>query len=150
MKSVKQIKLVEEGIILNVNYSRTLKEMIIAGNYDWINGDIKEKNFPLPTELLGKKITASNKLFHFNRSISSENAISEMNKAGYRPATLAELLALGEAYPEQQKEFPIVALGSIWCRTVPGFGFVDFERRLGLAWFGIGWEYNYRFLAVRK
>jgi undecaprenyl-diphosphatase len=71
--------------------------------------------------LYWKKIWSSwnliGKLFHFNRDISSEDAIAEMDKDGFRPATLAELLALGEAQPELQKQFPIIALSSVCLAT---------------------------------
>jgi hypothetical protein len=78
-----------------------------------------------------------------------------MDKAGYRPATLAELLALGEAHPELQKEFPIVALGSIWHdadgnRDVPVLSFDGSRRKLFLNWFVNDWYVNFRFLGVRK
>lgn len=36
---------------------------------------------------------------------------------GYRPATIEELLAFGEAHPNLQKRFLIFALGSIWQDT---------------------------------
>ena len=148
-------ELVEENIILTVDYSCTLQGMIDAGNYAWQNSDITEKHFPLPAELSGQKTTISSKLFHFDRDISSKDAISEMEKAGYRPATLAELLALGEAHPELQKEFPIVALGSVWrvgdgVRLVPVLGFDGDGRGLGLGWLDDGWDVNYRFFGVRK
>ena len=156
IKGKEQIKDGEENITLTVDYSRTLKEMINAGNYGWANDDITEKNFPLPTKLLGKKITASTKLFHFDRRISSEDAISEMNKAGYRPASLPELLALGEIHPELQKDFPIVALGSVWCgedghRDVPVLTFNDSRRELYLGWLDYhDWDDYCRFFGVRK
>ena len=145
----------KDEINLVVDYSRTVQEMINAGNYGWTNNDIMEKHFPLPTELNGKQVSVSTKLFHFNRSISSKNAIAEMDKAGYRPATLTELLALGEAYPELQKEFPIVAFGSIWRRGsdrrhVPVLLFDGHKRRLALRWFDVDWYVYYRFLGVRK
>ena len=154
-KEDNQTKEKTDEITLTVDYSRTVQEMINAGNYEWINSDITAKHFPLPTELNGKKVPVSTKLFHFNRSISSKDAIAEMDKAGYRPATLAELLALGEAHPELQREFPIVALGSVWRvayvnRNVPVLSFDDYRRRLILVWFGHGWGGRCRFLGVRK
>jgi hypothetical protein len=154
-KQDNQVKEKTDEITFIIDYSRTVQEMIKAGNYDWTNSNITEKHFPLPTELKGKKVEVSSKLFHFNRPIGSKDAISEMDKAGYRPATLAELLVLGEAHPELQKEFPIVALGSVWRdvsddRRVPVLGFGGYERRLGLRWFGLGWNDSYRFLGVRK
>lgn len=140
---------------LSVDYSRTLQEMINAGNYAWANSDITEKNFPISPKMTGKKVEVSAKLFHFNREISSEDAISEMDKAGYRPATLAEMLALGEAQPDLQRQFPIIALSSVWRnanggRYVPCLGGDDYERKLDLYWFGGGWSAYCRFFAVRK
>jgi len=129
--------------------------MIEAGKYDWTSSDITEKHFLLPTELNGENVSVSTKLFHFNHVISSKNAITEMYKAGYRPAALAELLALGEAHPELQKEFPIVALGSIWCgrggnHDVPVLNFDEDGRELVLNWFVNDWFCSCRFLGVRK
>lgn len=140
---------------LVVDYSRTVREMVNAGNYDWINSDITEKNFPLPTELSGKKISMSSKLFHFNKDISSEDAIFEIKKAGYYPATLAELLALGENHPELQREFPIVGLGSVLYnvidfKPVPVICSNDNERKLSLPWLDREWSDDYLFLGGCK
>lgn len=148
-------KLSEEGVMLVIDYSRTLQEMINAGNYGWTNSNITEKNFPISLEMTGKKVEVSAKLFHFNREISSEDAISEMDKAGYRPATLAEILALGEAQPKLQRQFPIIALGSVWRRAdgnrdVPSLNVDGSGRRLYLDWFDGDWSADCRFLAVRK
>ncbi len=142
-------------IKLVVDYTRTLKQMIADGNYDWVNGNVTEENFPIAKELKGKKVEVSTKLFHFNRSISSKDAIAEMDKDGFRPATLEELLALGEKHPELQRQFPIVALDSVWSdpdgnRFVPCLGVGGGGRELLLHWFGLDWGARYRFLAVRK
>jgi len=154
-KKVRDEQPKNDEIVLSVDYSRTVQEMINAGKYGWTNDNITEKHFPLPTELNGKKVSVSTKLFHFNRPINSQDAIKEMDKAGYRPATLAELLALGEKQPELQKEFPIVALGSIWTdangnRNVPYLDVNGHKRKLNLNWFDNDWNDNCRFLAVRK
>lgn len=88
----------------------TLKGLIEIGKYDWVNSDITEVNFPMPANLV---LGAESKPFHFNRNISSENAIKEMAKEGYRPATIWDLLDFGAKNPELQRQFPIVALGSV-------------------------------------
>lgn len=135
-----------------VDYNRSLTQMIKAGNYDWINDNITSKNFPLKGK--GKhELTAV--LFHFDRYIESDDAIAEMDKQGYRPATIEELLAFGEKYPELQKEFPIIALDSVWRvsrgdRRVPYLGWDGLRRCLGLRWFDSRWGANCRFLAFRK
>ena len=140
---------------LVIDYTKTLGQAIADGNYDWKNSDINTKNFPISPEMIGKKVEVSAKLFHFNRNISSEDAISEMDKAGYRPATLMELLVLGFLFPELQKQFPIIALGSFWrnaCddRYVPYLSVDGSERWLDLRWFWGDWIAYYRFLGIRK
>lgn len=149
---------VSDEIILVVDYSRTLWGMIKAGNYSYANTDISEKYFPLPVESIGKQISILTKLVCFNRIISSQDAIVEIEKAGYQLAILPELLALGEAHPELQKKFPIVALGSVWTDTagtqsVPAIVFDRpvrslYKRNLHLNNLNEDWYSHYRFLVV--
>ena len=86
--------------ILHILASISLKDRIARGKYDWVNSDITEEHFPTNIPVA---YDAEYKLFHFNRSISSDDAIKEMEKDGFRPAVLAELLVLGETQPELQK-----------------------------------------------
>ncbi|MFZ2664225.1 MAG: hypothetical protein WAX66_02595, partial [Patescibacteria group bacterium] len=97
---------------LSVLHSKTIKELIKDGNYDWANNDINAENFgeDFKEDVEGTKAF----LINFKRYISSEDAISEMDKYGLRPATLKELLSFGFKYPNEQKKNPIVALGSTW------------------------------------
>ena len=144
-----------EEIKLTVDYTKTVEQAITDGNYDWKNDDIIVKNFPISPEMIGKKVEVVTKLFYFNRDISSNDGISEMKKAGYRPATLMELLALGAVHPELQRQFPIVALGSVWhwaCvgRFVPFLYVNDYKRGLKLSFVAGDWGAHYRFLGVRK
>ncbi len=144
-----------EEIMLTIDYSLSLKEMIKAGNYHRSHHDITEKNFPLDAGLLGKKVTVPAKLFHFNKIIKSKNVISKMKKKLYRPATLPELLTLVKLRDESEKRFPIVALGSIWNRSdnnrfVPVLYPDGMWWELRLSWFGLVWNDCYRFLAVCK
>ena len=136
-----------------VDYTKPLKEMIVAGKYDWVNGDITQERFPIKGT--GQKEVEVT-LFHFNKTITSDQVISEMDKAGYRPARLEELLALGVSQPELQKQFPVVAVGSVWRRNpgghrnVPYLHWFSAERCLGLYWFEGGWGGHWRFAAVCK
>lgn len=143
-------------IILNIDYTKTIEQAIADGNYDWKNDNITAQHFPVSPEMIGKKAEVSAKLFHFNRDISSDDVISEMDKAGYRPATLMELLVLGFLFPELQRQFPIVALGSRWhgaggYRGVP-YLFVRGRRELDLTSRGFAddWLAPCRFLGVRQ
>ena len=135
-----------------VNYARPLMEMIRAGKYDYVNSDIIAKHFPvkgkdiLPVEL---------ELVHLNKYISSDDAIAEIKQRGFRPAKIEELLAFGEKYPEEQRKYPIVALGSVWrswrgIRDVPYLGGRGDGRGLSLDCFGYDWDEDFRFLVVRE
>jgi hypothetical protein len=137
---------------ITINYDLRLERMIEDGHYDWKNSDIKAKNFPVD----GKGTSAVNiELVHFNRTMHSDEVLAELDKMGLRPATLPELLAFGAKYPEKQREFPIVALGSVW-RYLDGHRFVaclcggGSERYLDLIWLECRWCADCRFAAVRK
>ncbi len=140
---------------LSVDYSRTLEQMIAAGNYDSKSSNINSHNFPLPIELTGKSIALSAKIFNFGKNISNNEVVAAMDKAGYRPAALAELLALGESQPELQKQYQIVALKSV-LRDDMGYFYVPYlggnasERYLQIISNENGWDANYHFLAILR
>jgi len=134
-----------------VDYDMSLEAMIKAGHYDVIETDITAKRFPLSG--IGQ-VAFEPKLFHFNRNISSKDVIKEMEKQGFRPATIEDLLAYGAALPEEQRKFSIVALGSV--TKINGDRYVaylsedDSERGLYLGLFGFEWDGLDHFLGVRK
>lgn len=128
-----------------------LKNLIKAGRYDWINSDINDTNFPDFKDMPEGKT----ELVHFGRFISSNDVIEELKKKGMRPANLKELLIFGKENPEEQRKFPIVALGSVcrrWfgARLVPGLWRLSGGRSLSLGCFGGGWDEGGRFLGVRE
>jgi len=136
-----------------VDYSKTLAEMIKAGKYDYINLDINAVNFP--STLTGKQeFKVELVRYRYAHRISSSEVLADFDRHGYRPATLPELLAFGEKYPDEQREVEIVALGSVWqngfgSRDVACLYSLNFLRMLSLnLWFG-GWT-DSRFLAIRK
>lgn len=143
-------------IVLIVDYNKTIKQAIADGRYDQKNGNITAENLPISKEMVGTGTVVYAKLFHFNRHISSDDAISKMDEAGYRPANLMELLTLGILFPESQRQFLIVALGSIWRDShddpcVPLLNITKSKRELDLGWFNESWwNANYRFLAIKK
>lgn len=135
-----------------VDYSQSLKEMIAAGKYGYANENITSSNFPFK----GKgKIELEAQLVHFGKFMSSEAVLVELDKMGLRPATLPELLAFGATHSEEQRKYPVVALGSVWqspsgYRGVPALWVDGSGRYLGLSWFEYDWYEYDRFLAVRK
>jgi len=135
-----------------VDYGQTLQQMIANGKYDYANSDITSGNFPMTGN--GKQEVVV-KLVHFGRDMASDAVLKEFEARGLRAATLPELLAFGATYPEKQRKFPIVALGSVWRdrdgdRRVPCLGRSGSERELDLSWADYGWSDYCRFAAVRK
>lgn len=135
-----------------VDYSQTVEELIRSGRYDWVNSDITPRNFPSR-----EKGQAQLDIFllNFDRNISSEDAIKAMDAQSLRPAILEELLTLGIAFPDLQRQNSIVALGSTWrlpggSESVPYLYGSGSLRGLSLAWFGGVWAPHWRFAAARK
>lgn len=139
--------------VLSVDYALKLIDAITAAAFDWKNDDIVEKNFPNQAHETGEQ-NLQVKLYHFGKDMSSEDVVSAMDKDGFRPATLRELLAYAVKNPDEQRKYPIVGLGSVWShgdrRGVPYLDLGGYERGLGLPWWSSRWFGRSRFLAVRK
>ena len=144
-----------EPIVLSVDYSQSLEQMIAEGNYDWKNSDITAKRFPV----VGNGIEQFEaKLFHFDRNtVSQDNvdAIKADDPANpWEPGKIEHLLAFGAKYPEEQRKYSVIALGSVarvgGGRDVPCLRRLGAGRDLDLFWLGYGWNGYCRFLAVRK
>ena len=144
-----------ENIPLSIDYSQSLEQMIAAGHYDWVNSDITPKRFKLE----GKGVIEfETRVIHFNRSISSEDAIEAIKHINtenpLEPAKIEHLLAFGAKYPEEQRKYPIIGLGSVaevdGDRYVPCLGQGGAGRGLSLYWWDGDWDGGCRFLAVRK
>ena len=140
-----------EQIVLSVDYGQSLEQMIAAGNYDWTNSDITAKRFSPKGE--GTEQFEA-KIFHFDRNISSEAAVEAIKVAGWEPGKIEHLLAFGAKYPEEQRKYPIIGLGSVakvdGYRYVPDLDEGGRERDLDLDWWDDVWSDGCRFLAVRK
>ena len=99
------------------------------------------------------------KLFRFKGSLTTQEILAKMDAEGYRPAELFELLAFGAKYPEKQRKFTIVALGTSASRN--GFTYIPCltggtdHRYLETTWGhekNEPWEHveRERFLAIKK
>jgi hypothetical protein len=140
---------------LVVDCERSLEEMMTAGRYDR-RDDITPKNFPITCT--GKDEWEFD-IVHPNRDISTSEAHKETAKDSdpnnpWMDAKIEHLLIYGEAFPEAQRKFFIVALGSVAKvgdhLLVPYLGRDGSERLLKLRRYDCGWIARYRFLRVRK
>lgn len=137
---------------VTVGYGVSMAKMVKAGKYDWVNGDIIQKNFPNEGNRTAEVDTV---LVHLNKAASTDEVLRHLDSLGLRPATIAELLAFGVKYPEIQREFPVIALGSVWqdsggVRRSPYLRASGSGRGLRLCWIDDGWAGVCRFLAVSK
>ena len=139
---------------LTVDHTQPLPQMIADCGCNWNNPDITADKFPV----VGEGIVAYEwKLFHFNRDISSDDAKTAIEADDpanpWAPAGLPQLLKYGANHPDEQRKFPIVALGSVarvgLPRLVPYLGRFDAKRSLSLRGWGGDWRAVCRFLAVR-
>ncbi len=128
----------------------SIKMLVEAGNYDYENPNITDSNFSVES-WEGERVV---ELIHFDEVLSSGKAEKKLDKMGYRPATITELLAFGVKYPEEQRKFPIIALGSVisidGSARVASLDGDGSKRGLDLDWRGSGWGEVCRFLAIRK
>lgn len=123
----------------------------------YVNPDYKGKHFD-PIERC-KAVSKENRevafeYVHLDRDASTDEVLAEMDRRGLRPALYEELLGFAEKYPDEQRKYPIVALGSE--TRVHGYRYVaylwidDDGRSLHLNWVDLDWYGDCRFLAVRK
>ena len=134
---------------VTVDYSLTLEEMIAAGSYGRVRDEIDTAHYPVDGE---GTMEAVIELLCFDRSMHSSEALTELGRLGYRPASLVELLALGAAYPQLEAGI-IVALGSSW-EAPDGRRYVVYHdthlNHLNLFTRDCGWVLDSRFAGIRE
>ena len=94
-------------------------------------------------------------LVRFEHRMTSEDVLRELNDEGLRATELPELLAFGAKYPEVQRKFSVVGLGSTWrdrkgYRNVPCLYEASEGRYLDIHWWDDGWYSYSRFAAIRQ
>jgi hypothetical protein len=141
-----------ETFPVTVNYDLTVEAAVDAGNYQGVNSSITSKNFP-PSRHGQENLEIL--LVRYDRRMTSESVLEELDRENLRPAELPEFLAFGATYPEVQRKFSVVGLGSVWCdrkgyRNVPCLYTASEGRYLDLHWWDDGWYSYSRFAAIRK
>ncbi len=147
--------------ILTVDYDQNLEQMIATGNYgddgkgnNWCR-DINARRFPI----VGKgKVEFEHKLLHFGCFIFSEDVMRRIFTSDvaipWEPAKIEHITAYGAKYPEEQRKYPIVGLGSVGevfgKRRVSRLSVVSNGRALGIDGWDDYWYAYYRFLVVRR
>lgn len=147
-----------------IDYGQYLGQMVSAGGYNYADPDITAEHFPVKgTGQPAVKVELLCFNCYFSNSDEVVAMLEEVNQwlaeqgAGYRYrlARIEELLALGAAHRDLQREYRIAALGSIWRQ--PGgsrsFAYLDGSgagRFLGLDYLKGGFDDRWRFAVVRE
>lgn len=94
---------------------RSLPEMVSAGRYDRVDKRFLDEG-PSKFYYLGRREApqVEARIMYPACQITADQALVLMYREGFRPASVFELLAFGEQYPEEQRNFAIAALGSVW------------------------------------
>jgi hypothetical protein len=144
---------VPQGVYpVEVNYDLSLRDAIEAGDYQAVNASITIENFPSSKSGVSKEDIF---LMRFEGRMTSEEVVHALSKKGMRPAELREFLAFGATYPEMQRKFSVIGLGSVW-RDKKGYGNVPClytaseGRYLDLHWWDDAWYSYSRFAVLRK
>lgn len=142
----------DEILTVTVDYDRSVASGIEAGKYNWSNSNITDDHFP---NAGSGKSDVEVIIVNYGKDMSTKNVFKDLDKRNLRPATLQELLAISEQYPDKQRDFPIIALGSVWQspsgdRNVPCLDGIGSNLELVLRWIDGGWDGICRFAAVRK
>ena len=145
----KTVNFIAHTFTVLVDENQSVEELVKACGFNWSNDNVVSKNLPQPAN--GQKLKKEIVIFHFDKNMSSEAVIAEMDRAGYKPATIWDLLGLAKKEPNLQKEFPIVALSFV-CQLngYPYLYVYSGARELGLDYFDDVWSDFYRFAGVRK
>lgn len=140
---------------VTINYGRSVEALLFRdGRYDYVNSEITNSNFP--TSAVGSQNLYVD-VMAFNRRINSEEVVEELDRLGFRPATIHELLTFGAQYPDFQDDYNLVALGSPF-QDRGGELRAPYLNRIGSAryfccslvkWSG-DWTLDWQFAAVRK
>lgn len=116
-----------------------LQDFIDMGDFDYVNPNIVPlfKDEPLRGGAV--------EIRQFNRTITSEEVISELAKDGCVPATATELFAWHSENKSKLKKYEsVIALGSVkefeGDRRVCSAWLYDSERNAGLYWFDYEWD----------
>jgi hypothetical protein len=131
---------------VTIDCRQTLDQMIAAGAYDHVNRHITESSFPVAGDGASERELT---LVHLGEVASTDEVLRQLDELAVRSGRIEELLAFGAAYPEAQRQFPIVAVGALdEYRRRPFLRGTARVRHLDLRFDEKIWGGNVRFLTV--
>ena len=141
-----------KGFLLMVDPDLSIENLIELGGYESKNSNIDSENFPSgrseETELFLEFVC-------FDKGMTSDEVMKEIDEKGLRPATLKELLAFCATYPGIDDIKLAVALGSVWedwttAQSVPYMWNHNGKLGIGLEYIEVVWNKECWFAVVQK
>lgn len=103
---------IRSSVWVDVDFTKSKRELINAGKYGYVDSRLMHGEFPVKGSGTGRIQIL---IVNFGRPMTSAEILNELEEMKLRPINFRELLAIGKQYPNLQRNFPIVALGSaIW------------------------------------
>ncbi len=142
--------------LVSIEYIQPSYDML-KNAFDWVYEGYSSAQFK-PIDICKNVSTETREiefeLVHLYMGMCTDGILAELDKRELRPALYEELLAFAVKYPDLQKQFPIVALGSVCLYDdrlcSPCVRRNGEERCLDSDWVGNDWHDGYRFLAARE
>jgi hypothetical protein len=137
---------------LTTGDGRSTEELVKAGDYGYAHSCVTSEHFPARS---GGGIRARGiVLLEFDGDVTAAAAIGAAAKLGLERPEYEDALYFGAAYPDVQRQWPVVFLHDPWFGL---FGRQDVlclwtnagRRELGLEGFDAAWSPDYRFAFVR-
>ncbi|MDA2922199.1 hypothetical protein MYX07_02940 [Patescibacteria group bacterium AH-259-L07] len=145
-----QTELVTFGI--TVDYSRSFNDMLKAARISSPGNGISKEHFPIKGR---GRHDLSITLFNFCRGVEQDEVIAEMDRRGYRPARIEELLAFAEKCDSSNMEYwminrAVIALCPNCNGSVPFFQINDSIPYLGACSYYGSYSTAMWFAAIEK
>jgi len=87
-------------IVLTVDYTKAIDELVASGNYTERNKNINHQNlFEVPHKFIGKKVKTKIKFYHLPLIVDHNIISKAIQLEGFREANIFEFLTLGAEYP---------------------------------------------------
>jgi hypothetical protein len=143
---------VDHTVSITMDLSKSMAQLLVDGKYDWVDGDIA-KHFSVEPEK--GRVIRDIHLLHYNKLMLTDAILADMERQGLRPLTFLELFWIGIQYPSLQRDFHVVALGTVRQVSLDLPCVVHLYRSrcgrsLNLHWIYDYWNEDCRFGAVRK
>ncbi|HXK36835.1 MAG TPA: hypothetical protein VJ553_04615, partial [Candidatus Paceibacterota bacterium] len=78
------LRFLDRTVSVTMDLAKTAAQLIADGTYDWVNSDIATRFSIQPEEGIR---TAEVHLLHYNKRMTSDQVIADMDRQGLRPAT---------------------------------------------------------------